>query len=854
MAIERDFDLSFIARLALQEKQIQQNYRPIIAVHKWFARRPGTLFRGLLLSEFAGGRKLAEAFFSANDLGHLLIADPFMGGGTPLIEANRLGCDVIGYDINPMAYWIVRQEIGQLDLKAYKEAAEALVDSLKGQVGHLYQTTCLECGHPEAHVKYFLWVKVQSCIRCGREVDLFPGYLVAENQRHPSNVLLCASCGELNEVRDRKHPGACRCCSQPLLLHGPARANRCTCSPCGEVNTYPDPGAGPPRHRMFAIEYYCPRCRARHAGRFFKRPDEKDLARYAEAVSRWAALRPAFVPNDAIPPGDETGRLHRWGYRYYREMFNARQLLGLELSCRALSGETADSVRNALATNLSDLLRYQNMLCRYDTTALKSLDIFSVHGFPVGLVQCESNLLGLVNGDGTNVGSGGWSNIIEKYGKAKAYCDQPFEVRYWGGRKTRIPIPGEWIGECRPNGAAKRRVDLFCESSTATCLPPAVLDGVFTDPPYFGNVQYAELMDFCYVWLRRLAGAGEVAFARPSTRNPDELTGNQTMERGLDHFTDGLSAVFQQMANALKPGAPLVFTYHHNRLEAYYPVAVAILDARLTCSASLPCPGEMGASIHINGTWAYLASQRTGIAVDQGFARGLDRKARLAPLVALSSRESSARRIAALIETACQLLQEGAPPVQGDALHRLDKADTRAGADGIKTLASLGVPYAMLLYERFLGRPFAGHRDSVSELVGDSLEAAIEDVLARQAISYRKTKRAERVAGFDQAPDFIIPSEFNPQVVIEAKITEDDGTARDKVTRVQHLSQLSLAGQPFDQPKFEVIACIAGRGFGVRREDMRKLLLATRGKVFTPQTLDRLVECTRLREFRVGAV
>ena len=85
-------------------------------------------------------------------------------------------------------------------------------------------------------------------------------------------------------------------------------------------------------------------------------------------------------------------------------------------------------MRHALATNLSDLLRYQNMLCRYDTMALKSLDIFSVHGFPVGLVQCESNLLGITNGSGTSVGSGGWTNIIEKYAKAKRYCDAPFEV------------------------------------------------------------------------------------------------------------------------------------------------------------------------------------------------------------------------------------------------------------------------------------------------------------------------------------------------------------------------------------------------------------------------------------------
>ena len=152
--------------------------------------------------------------------------------------------------------------------------------------------------------------------------------------------------------------------------------------------------------------------------------------------------------------------------------------------------------------------------------------------------------------------------------------------------------------------------------------------------------------------------------------------------------------------------------------------------------------------------------------------------------------------------------------------------------------------------ERILGRPFAGHRDSISELVGNVVENAIEDVLSRAGISFRKTKRAERLPGFDQAPDFIIPNEFNPQVVIEAKLTEDDGTARDKVTRVQHLGSLSTVGQPPDRPKFEMIACIAGRGFGVRREDLRKLLLATRGKVFTLQNMDQLVPHTRLVEFR----
>src|SRR5208337_4801653 len=99
--------------------------------------------------------------------------------------------------------------------------------------------------------------------------------------------------------------------------------------------------------------------------------------------------------------------------------------LALELSCQRIVAVGDERVRHALATNLSDLLRYQNMLCRYDTMALKSLDIFSVHGFPVGLVQCESNLLGIANGNGVSVGSGGWSNIINKYEKAKRYCEEP---------------------------------------------------------------------------------------------------------------------------------------------------------------------------------------------------------------------------------------------------------------------------------------------------------------------------------------------------------------------------------------------------------------------------------------------
>lgn len=249
--------------------------------------------------------------------------------------------------------------------------------------------------------------------------------------------------------------------------------------------------------------------------------------------------------------------------------------------------------------------------------------------------------------------------------------------------------------------------------------------------------------------------------------------------------------------------------------------------------------------------WAYLTAQKTGFPLSQNAIRTLDRKARINPHTAFPDKGLTGDRIRAMVTTACLFLNEGVPEIPEEYLHRLDKADTRNGSESIRNLSRMGLPYAMLLYERFLGRPFAGHRDSVSELIGDGLESAIEAVLHKAGISFRKTGRAERIPGFDQAPDFIIPSEFNPQVIIEAKITEDDGTARDKVTRIQHLGQLSLKGvSGTESPRYEVIACIGGRGFGVRREDMKKMILATRGKVFTAKSLNQMVAHTRLKEFK----
>jgi putative DNA methylase len=113
-------------------------------------------------------------FFKANDFAGRTIADPFMGGGTPIIEANRVGCGVFGVDVNPMALWIVREEVEHLDVDAYLAEARTVTDQLQEQVGHYYRTDCPVYGDADLPVKYWLWVKTLSCEGCQGTSICFP--------------------------------------------------------------------------------------------------------------------------------------------------------------------------------------------------------------------------------------------------------------------------------------------------------------------------------------------------------------------------------------------------------------------------------------------------------------------------------------------------------------------------------------------------------------------------------------------------------------------------------------------------------------------------------------------------------
>ena len=79
---------------------------------------------------------------------------------------------------------------------------------------------------------------------------------------------------------------------------------------------------------------------------------------------------------------------------------------------------------------------------------------------------------------------------------------------------------------------------------------------------------------------------------------------------------------------------------------------------------------------------------------------------------------------------------------------------THQGLDSLQYASKENVPYAVLLYERYLGRPFAGHRDAVSELVGAVMEDAVENTIREAGVTYRKPEEPKRSRASVRHPTF----------------------------------------------------------------------------------------------------
>lgn len=151
--LEVDFPILPVNQVAAIEGN---SGKPIYQMSKWWARRRSSVFRSMLIAaatkapdDPSHAAKLVWDNYYANHqkkgaFKHLKVADIFMGGGTTVVEGSRLGMQMVGNDLNPVAWFVVKQELANVDLEQVKRLLADIEAEVKPQIMPYYY-----CDGPE---------------------------------------------------------------------------------------------------------------------------------------------------------------------------------------------------------------------------------------------------------------------------------------------------------------------------------------------------------------------------------------------------------------------------------------------------------------------------------------------------------------------------------------------------------------------------------------------------------------------------------------------------------------------------------------------------------------------------------
>ena len=151
--LEVDFPILPVNQVAIIEGNAG---KPIYQMSKWWARRRSSVFRSMLIAaatkapeDKSHAAKMVWDNYYANHqkkgaFKHLKVADIFMGGGTTLVEGSRLGMQMVGNDLNPVAWFVVKQELANVDLEQVKKLLADIEAEVKPQIMPYYY-----CDGPE---------------------------------------------------------------------------------------------------------------------------------------------------------------------------------------------------------------------------------------------------------------------------------------------------------------------------------------------------------------------------------------------------------------------------------------------------------------------------------------------------------------------------------------------------------------------------------------------------------------------------------------------------------------------------------------------------------------------------------
>ena len=568
--IEKNFPSVEINRLSVPERIA---LKPIYMIHRIFARRVGSVFRAIILGALKDeNTSLMEEFYRSQarlEHSNLVILDPMCGGGTTLIEGSRIGAKTIGFEINPVPWFITKCELTIVPPGELKKEFERVEKSVGAKIKEMYETICPHCSNT-AEIIYTFWIKTINCPSCHKEVELFKDYIITFDKKEQNYFILCPSCHKvIHYTRKPRENEKCPHCNFDFNpFQGSVLNNIVVCPYCLDEFSFINElrkKDEPPSIKQYAIDGWCQKCKVR----FIKEPDDFDLKKYEAVKSEFLLKKDKLLfPREEIPDGFNTNQMKKHNYRFWYQMFNERQLFSLSLLLEQIMKIEKENVREALLCAFSETLRSNNLFCYYDRRWAKQLTpLFSRKDFAPVYFPLEQNVWG------GRFGRGNFKQTFNRLLEGKQYNLMPFERKYMGKKVKRIFID-EKIGE--------NHWELYCvDARKMDEYVREKVDLVITDPPYFDSINYSEVYDFFYVWLR-IALKDKYPYFKPTTTlNDAEAIVNEIQGKSKEKYVAILSEIFHKSARLLKDDGLFIFTFHDFDEDSWWDMFEIVEQAGL---------------------------------------------------------------------------------------------------------------------------------------------------------------------------------------------------------------------------------------------------------------------------------
>jgi len=593
-AIELDFPFEMIDEIAELESYRKEINRPIYYIHKWWAKRLGSVFRAIVsgsLSENGWSN-----FHQQQNYAGKIVLDPFMGSGTTLGESVKLGAKVIGCDVNPVSTFIVKQALTYVNLNELKTEFKAIEKDVQNEILSFYTTKVLGASKHTPALYYF-WVKIVTTPD-GEDIPLFSNYVFSKNaypKKKPESQIWCPLCeniftGKYNSINEQ--------CPECSHIFNPQRGvvkGAKVFDKFGNIYKIKDLvnyNNHAPNHKLYAILAL-----NEQGEKVYIKPTEFDHELFNRAKQRLEELKKELpLPTMAIRSGYNTKQAKGYNYHYWHDFFNERQLLCLGILLKRILKIENKTIRDQFVCLFSGTLEFNNLFCSFKgegTGAVRHL--FSHHILKPERTPLENTVWGI---EGKS--SGSFSTLFKsRLLKAKAYLDNPFEIMIDNSKTKRtskklvcsnpinVVITDDWNSfKAKDNSALVLNGD-----SSRLDIPDNSVDAIVTDPPYFDFIHYSELSDFFYAWLSK-AHCGEYSYFL----HQDSSHKNEVQDKDYQKFSYKISKIFTECNRVLKTEGIMCFSYHHSTIEGWIAIYNAVTIAGFNIVAAHPVKAETSVS------------------------------------------------------------------------------------------------------------------------------------------------------------------------------------------------------------------------------------------------------------------